>query len=135
MRHWWWVWVVLAGVGLALPQGSLSFSTRSGYQAVATLFDQHLSVQVVGQPYALHIQFAGAAGPPNLSILASIVDMVVLWAESSRVAKGYKGCVIQVSADFFPDETLGGVRVKDCTGSSATLLYLVYLPQPDLGMT
>ena len=129
MKNWIGVLILVSGLGLALPQSLMSFTTRGGHQALATLLDQRISVQVVGQPYTLQIQIAGMAGLPNRNILAGLVDMVVLWAQSTRVSDGFSGCVLEVAADLFPDGTLSQVGVKDCAGTPVTMLYLLYLPQ------
>lgn len=123
-----WTFTLMILLAMGLAQSTLSFNTQRGYQAIVTLANNSARIQIAGHAYTLQVQFAGDIAP-NPSTLSSIVDLVVLWAESSHIAEGFSGCVLEVSANILPEGTLNGVGVSDCTGLPSTMLYLLYLPQ------
>jgi hypothetical protein len=120
--------VFLLSLSLANPQQMAAFITPEGNGAVALLFDDGAGVLLEDHPYSLVIHFS-SLGPVTMDLptLASIVDLVVGWADG----RGLEGCGVRVLVSIAADGTVDQVSAVDCGGQAVALWFLFRLPPQD----
>lgn len=121
--------LLLAGLGLANPERMAAFTTPEGNGAVALLFEGGAGVLLQDHPYSLviHISAAGSVAM-DLLTLASIVDLVVGWADTRQL----EGCEVGVLVSVAADGTVDQVSAVDCEGEAVALWFLFNLPPQPL---
>jgi len=120
--------LLLASLSLANPGKMAAFTTPDGYGAIAVMVEDTAGILLQDHPYTLAIHFSNS-GPlvVDLYMLASLVDMVVGWADARQVALGYQRCELEV----FVSTTAGSVdqvSAVNCAGEPVVLWYMFHLP-------